>query len=118
MSVAPSDFLNSAVQLGCSSDEMSQRNALSRAYYAAFHAAMLAIPHTNGGSAEQKGMHRRYLDQLQDHDSGSKERTIGTLLSQLYQRRVVADYRLRDSLRSDAVARQLDVARKVLELLN
>ena len=118
MSVTPTDFLNSAVVLSADADEMAQRNALSRAYYAAFHIAKERISLDDAEDPEErKCMHRRYIDQLQQHGSGSNERQVGGRLNQMYQRRILADYRLKEGLRHDAVARQIDVARQVFHLL-
>ena len=117
MSVSPADFMDSASALSLGADEMAQRNALSRAYYAAFHRAAVSYPpeeNRRGGT----GMHRNYLDQLQNHQAGSKERIVGAKLTQLYQRRVLADYRLQNSLQTDAVARQLDTAKQIFSLLD
>jgi len=118
MSVTPSDFLQSAIALSNNIDEMAQRNALSRAYYAAYHLAVqhIKLDATEHGE-ERKGVHRRFIDQLQEHDGGSTERNVGGRLNQMYQRRIVADYRLDESLRHDSVARQIDVARQVFHLL-
>ncbi len=117
MSVNPSDFIESARTLSAVRDEMSQRNSLSRAYYAAYHRTR-EVFEPEIGRNDGMGMHRSYLDQLQCHNTDSTERIVGYKLAQLYQRRIVADYRLGDSLRQDAVARQLDTAAQIFNLLD
>lgn len=117
MSVSPADFLDSARALATGPGEISKRNAISRAYYAAYHLACKVFPPVRDDD-ERSGMHRGYLDQLQNHPPGSAQRVAGVKLATLYQRRIIADYRLADSLSADAVARQMDGVSQVFNLLS
>lgn len=106
MSVTPSDFLQSARALAASgTDEMSQRNAVSRAYYAAYHQSCSFI------SPDKKdrgvGSHKGYIEQLMDHDVGTIERKIGALLSAIYSGRRFADYKLDANIRSGSFGMQI-----------
>lgn len=119
MSVTPSDFLNSAVALSNSGDkdEMTQRNILSRAYYAAYHRAHELIPFENTARDKDVGMHRSYFDQLLRKKKGSVERIIGEKLKSMYSRRILADYRLGEDVRNDYVPVQLYASNALFKLL-
>lgn len=109
MSVSPKDFLESAVGLaGAGPDEMTQRNAISRAYYSAYHRACEFIKPE--ASEEKVGVHKRYINQLNKGANGSIERKIAGRIKAMYLRRRVADYFLQDNLETYATALQLSTA--------
>ncbi|HEY6019992.1 MAG TPA: hypothetical protein VIY48_08855 [Candidatus Paceibacterota bacterium] len=116
MSVKPIDFLNSATSLASSgNDEMTQRNVISRAYYAAYHRACELIEPEN--SDENIGVHARYIKQLMMGNNGSIERKIGGKIKSMYSRRKIADYFIRDELKSDASALQLNAAKDLFSVI-
>ncbi len=116
MSVTPTDFLESAIGLSSlGQDEMNQRNVLSRAYYAAYHRSCEFIQPEE--SAENVGMHKRYINQLMKGDNGSIERKVGGKIKSMYSRRHIADYRLEDNISHDAVAIQLNAAKELFTII-
>lgn len=119
MSVTPSDFLDSARVIASSGkDEMSQRNAVSRAYYAAYHRSCEIIPPIKREADNKVGMHRGYIDQLMEAEPSTKERTAAVKLSTMHSRRIKADYRLNEFFRQDSVAIQLSAATELFDLLD
>ncbi len=120
MSVSPSDFLASADSLAASGDksEMTKRNVLSRAYYAAFHRAQEFAPAERNTGGGELGMHRRYFDQLLQNKKGSIERKIGEKLKSMYSRRLLADYHLHEDIAIDDVPVQLYSSRALFQLLD
>ncbi len=119
MSIEPAEFLASAEEMASDHREVMSRNAISRAYYAAFHQVQLTFPAVEGNGSNlpgAKGMHRRFIDQLNQGAPGSLERKLGVMLETLRKRRVSADYRLADDIPAADVAQQLDRARIVLGL--
>lgn len=90
MSVTHEHFLSSAKEIAASGlDEMSQRNAISRAYYAAYHRSKVAIPPDN--LDRNVGSHKSYILQLKEAPNGSENRRLGLKLSSLYAARVDAE---------------------------
>lgn len=116
MCVKPCDFLNSAIQLAGSGDEMSKRNALSRAYYAAYHHAIEICDPVGEDEEARTGMHRRFIEGLVQSDPGTLNRRVGVKLNTLYAKRIKADYRLTDEIVASQVALQINDARAVLAL--
>lgn len=117
MSVTPSNFLDSARELAAGgNDEMTRRNAISRAYYAAYHRSCAVLPPVK--MEGNTGMHRCYIDQLMAADSGTVERTAAVKLNSLYSRRIRADYRLQENLPAGAVAMQMAAATELFQLFD
>lgn len=117
MSVTPKDFLDSAENLSKSgSDEMTQKNILSRAYYAAYHRSCEFIKPEE--SDENVGVHKRYINQLMRGENGSKERKIGGRIRSMYLRRRSADYLLQDAIKNDASGLQLGTAKELFLLID
>jgi len=118
MSVSPSDFFQSAKELASNVDEISRRNSVSRAYYAAYHHMSSIIPYdgdsVNGRNA---GMHRSYINQLMEANQDSVERKAGVKLQSLHARRVKADYRICDNLDARMVSMQIDGVNFIFNLV-
>ncbi|MEO6423445.1 MAG: hypothetical protein ABIR84_12410 [Candidatus Nitrotoga sp.] len=116
MSVTPKEFLDSATKLaipGC--DEMTQRNVISRSYYAAYHRSCEIInPNAHN---DRGGMHKNYFFQLNCGAPGSIERKIGGRLKALYARRIDADYKLDQNLKNDAYILQMQTANDLFKIL-
>lgn len=97
MPVNPSEIFNSATNYIRESDEVSWRNAVSRAYYAFFHhvcGSLQCLPTPPRGCGTHKNL-TEYLVNASEHDEGI-ERTIlrktSYQLNQAKTLRVKADY--------------------------
>jgi uncharacterized protein (UPF0332 family) len=80
------DFAKSLPQQG----EINYRNAMSRAYYAAYHLCLLKFPIS---PTEKGGSHERLIKTL-EKSFDARKRSIGKNLRQLRGNRVKADYKL------------------------
>jgi len=105
MAIEYKDILDSANRMLSSPSEVDQRNSISRAYYAAYHAChpvydklpMLAIEKTVKG-----GVHVKFISRFK-HSVDIKVRQVGYILAALHQKRCVADYEIHmDVEQSDA----------------
>lgn len=98
MPVSPTEWLNFATAL-LGDDEIANRSAASRAYYAAFHASKpLAdqLPNT----IHSDGMHDRAIRAMKECPATTANRShvlaihrVGILLGQCRSIRTIADYR-------------------------
>ena len=96
MSNCPTDFLDNAVAQCAIGTEMTSRNCISRAYYAAYHLSTQKwVPIKDNNAA---GRHAKYIHQLLASPDNSPERKVGVKLKVLYSRRLKADYSLEDDL--------------------
>lgn len=107
MSVDPGDFLVSAVaMLQPESSEIDFRNAASRAYYAAYHAARALAVTLPVQAVVKGGAHEQVIKTLTDGGTSHFSmqcRRVGYLLSTMRTARHRADYELgTDFLRTDA----------------
>lgn len=109
MPVTPQDFLSAAQALSAETSEIAHRSAISRAYYAAYHAAEqfhAALPMPGSAPAKVTGMHETLFHQLtnpslkKEHPHWSVSRQIGYKARDLKPYRVKADYNLDVSLSS------------------
>ena len=115
----PQLFLDSAVAMAANTQEINCRNAISRAYYAAYHCAISSFDELHNRSkhsTEPGGVHKRFFNELLKADAGSIERNIGFKLKTLYGRRVIADYKLDEIVVSRDVAIQIDGTRSAMQL--
>lgn len=114
MSVTPKDFLDSASSLVAQGiiDEITQRNVVSRAYYAAFHRSCEFVEPAYSSSS----LHKSYINQL--NRGGLLERQISGILKRMHGRRVTADYHLDENLKKDAVALQILAANELFTKLS
>lgn len=92
MPVTPETLLGAAQAIGRGKSEVDQRNATSRAYYAAFHAAdhlanSLALARLRSVSS-----HRDLIEALTHPTSPRPAVSIGHMLEQCRLRRNLADY--------------------------
>ena len=92
MAVTPRELLEAAGALGQRGSEVDLRNAVSRAYYAAYHQCRrLAQDPRLRPAPGSGGVHRWVIDAL----TGSQDRelkSLGYMLEQCRKLRVVADY--------------------------
>jgi hypothetical protein len=109
MSVSPSDFLQSAKEFATSTSEISKRNGLSRAYYAAYHLSSEKFPLDENFTPTnlKAGAHRKYISYLETFAAGSLQRIIGVHLNKLYSKRIKADYKLSENINPSDLALQL-----------
>lgn len=110
MSVTPADLLALAGSLAAGDDEARWRGAISRCYYAAFHACgawhdALPMPGSNAGPAG--GVHQELINRLRNPDACVPQagrdlsKVMAAKLDALRHQRVQADYHLADAM--DAV---------------
>lgn len=94
-------------ELAALGDEPSQRSAVSRHFYAAFHRCVQwkdALPGTASIGGYSGGSHQTLLNQLRGPDrlcsdaQKKRSRFLAVKLAALRTRRVVADYELGDTL--------------------
>lgn len=106
MSVSPIDILNSArAMISAGEGEISVRNAISRAYYAVYHRARQTFPPAPEFMAGAGGgVHKAYIDQLQQAEKGSMERKVGVALNGMKGKRTKADYHLTDDIKPHEAA--------------
>ena len=113
------EYLVLAHQLaGFLDEEAKLRTAISRAYYAAFHAAQdhLREKDLERGIPPTGRAHQFVADKFSNHPDETRQR-IGVNLDRLRSKRIYADYR--DNIRSLAneATYTLRLAQKILELL-
>lgn len=117
MTVTAEHFLDSAAEIASSGlDEMSQRNAISRAYYAAFHKTCFVIAPDR--VKRNTGMHRGYIEQLNEYSPGTVERKLGAKLGAIYARRIKSDYHLNENVVPRDFSMQINQVNELVELLS
>lgn len=102
MPISPNDFLLSAEAALKLGGELNYRNAMSRAYYAAYHTLK---PYADGmqyTGKPRQGIHRRLVHKFVSSPD-IELRKIGYIMESCLTRRVIADYELdRMVTKSDA----------------
>lgn len=86
------EYLSLAEQLSRSNDESSQRTAISRAYYFAFHAARDRASANNYRRSEEETTHNSLWTHYERNNNADCRR-IAFLGKRLHTRRVRADYK-------------------------
>lgn len=101
MPITKDDFITSAktIMRGSPLNEIDYRNAVSRAYYAAFHeASRISDKYSKGNFGNRKGTHEKVIHKLQTHPTITSTdqviNEIGNLLQMCKKQRVRADYNL------------------------
>lgn len=119
MSIRPLDFLAAAIELSTVNTEISKRNALSRAYYAAFHTACEKFPLDKSYTPPNNdvGVHKKYISYLISRDAASVERLMGLALQKLHKKRIKADYKLDENLMPDDLALQIEGTKKIFKMV-
>ena len=92
MPVTPEDLFDIAASLVAGEREADWRNAVSRAYYAAFHRCGRVAADAGLAVAETGSVHAALIDALTHGHSPTVLRGLGFMLEQCRRRRVVADY--------------------------
>lgn len=115
MSVRPSDFLDSAKLLAQGNCEIDKRNAISRAYYAAYHRAKTVYPFR---PAKGQTSHKSFFDHLMKSQLKYPARLVGSRLKTMHVHRVTADYFIQEEIFSSILNIQLDGAEEIIALLD
>jgi uncharacterized protein (UPF0332 family) len=96
------DYLTLAISLSANPDEASQRSAISRAYYSAFHAATI---HAQANGYSERN-HRR-LWKMYHSDTDLNSRRLSAIGDQMKQAREEADYAAQVARVGDVMTDQL-----------
>lgn len=88
----PANFISLAGTLATQSDAARMRTSISRAYYGAFHLTLEFLASLEVTCGKEHDLHKPLLA-----SGHTLARTAGVLLSELYDFRRRADYRLADS---------------------
>lgn len=95
MSIEVDDLLTLAEQLSAGSHECEWRAGASRAYYAAYHKALVVADHCLPPNPQLCGEHVKLTERLKA--GGMKGRSLAYSLIDLKRVRTDADYRLAES---------------------
>lgn len=121
MAIAPSDLLKLAGSLLAAGDEASLRSAISRAYYAAYHATLPIVNALPAVSASG-GIHAEHVGRLRQcpprERCAVKIKTLGRLLNQERLSRRLADYFLDRAVTSTTAGDSVKVSARAVELAN
>ncbi|RZI62789.1 MAG: hypothetical protein EOP37_00845 [Rubrivivax sp.] len=124
MAIDCNELLAHAWALGREGAEVSNRSAISRAYYAAFHRCRQweqTLPALGRNEGPEGGSHQELINRLKHPAERCGEllkersRQNGTQLEVQRRRRVHADYELEATVLPAAMHDQLGQARQVLE---
>ena len=113
MSVDPHTLLDAAKRLAEGEREVDQRNATSRAYYAAYHLCV-AIAEELPPPARTSGVHRTLIDQLTAGNNRLK--SIGYMLEDCFRARILADYDIKTSFMPKSTKTTLEHCAKIFEM--
>jgi hypothetical protein len=116
MSVTAADFHEFAVRIAEAGKEIDFRNAISRTYYAAFHACLPRFASGSDGVDPRIG-HAAFTGWLQNHAASTPIRRLGVHLNLLRQQRNAADYTLRRDFKRFDVETAFGVYGNVMRLL-
>ncbi len=93
MASNPEALLAAASPLGEGPTEEDWRNAVSRAYYAAFHRCRLLVQGSSVPLPDGASVHRTLVDTMTDPlNGGTAFTSLGYILDQCRRHRVAADY--------------------------
>lgn len=95
-------------------DEIKNRTAISRTYYAAYHACQSKY---TTATDTQGGMHRRFIQGLTNSHS-TLDKRIGFKLNAVYGHRLIADYRLPADLSKAEASDCIKHTADIIELLS
>ena len=93
--MTPDVFLDSAKALGRGNTEIDWRNAVSRAYYAAFHRCRSIAESLDPNlDTTTKGGHAAVIDLLQQSPAPRTQVSLGYMLDACRKQRNIADYEI------------------------
>lgn len=116
MSVEATDYIISAESHCLGDSEIDWRNAISRAYYGAFHWAQLnvdrcqALPY----SASPGGSHEQVINRYKHHGEIAAK-AISYILVRMKNQRKIADYQLHSDILHAEAETQVAAARQTVE---
>lgn len=121
MSIVPADLMMTAETLADSDREADQRSAISRAYYAAFHASSLVLPEQTGELAPSGSSHEAVISEMGTYGRSlapgrTEAAQISRALPVLKRLRVCADYRIDQDTTAKDVTLALSRAEMILAL--
>ena len=112
MAIEKEDFLAFAKSLPEDS-EINLRNAISRAYYAAYHSCSEIYSSDQSAAG---GVHQRLIAGLKG-SSNRNDRQVGYVLDQLKSLRTTADYHLSESITVSDTQTSIKQTEKLLAML-
>lgn len=116
--ISPADLTEDALSLfGPNLSPARSRSVVSRAYYAAFHTCLLRAEAAGYVRPKDKSIHaalREFMRTTKDSVFRRAERR----LSSLYDKRIIADYRLGVALNSTQVAEALEEMSEIVDALS
>src|SRR4051812_7227358 len=110
------DFLTLAARLALGAEEADWRTAVSRAYYAAFHAARSLLTDLGFAVPREERAHKYLAFRLTNAPVGRAPR-VGLDLDNLRTERNRADYDLDDPFDVAAAVQHVRIAEQVLQAL-
>lgn len=126
MSISPSDLLSQAERLlATAQSEAELRNAVGRAYYAAYHAGLAfhdSLPSKGRNPPRKIGVHAELAFRLSSPTilrtdvRFARSQNIGRHLEWLHDKRVKADYRLSQTLTKPECDEAMRRAARTFEL--
>jgi uncharacterized protein (UPF0332 family) len=125
MSISPSQLFDLARALEERDEECAWRSSMSRAYYAAFHAAQdlgfedwLDGELADTSHIDPQRSHEKVIQKFVGAKKDLRLRSIGHMLKAMRKDRVRADYDLYVTIAEAEAASQLLVAEKVIEKIS
>jgi len=110
------DFLVVAEHLSVLSDEGSKRSAISRAYYCAYHHALLLLASSGVEISARGSFHQNTWDALRNQ--GGTRETIGRQGNKLRKLRNLADYSAAAARLPNKTATALASAKEIVRLIH
>lgn len=117
MAVNPDDLFKAAKTLIQSEDEVSQRNAASRAYYAAYHRCLALSLHLRLEAALGHGVHARLRDALY-RSKDSRVRSIAYILNECRKHRGQADYEIEQDFSPEDARTAINQCERIMTKAN
>ena len=114
MSISPKDFLNSAKKSINESSEVSWRNAVSRAYYSAFHTCLLYAEDKLNFACPKHNAHSSLIS-LFESEPENKYKSIGYMLRQCRKMRNLCDYELDLEISKGEAISSLKQSERIIE---
>ena len=118
MAVTPELLLDAARAIGKGAGEVDSRNAVSRAYYAAYHRCLAVAKDAHLPIAKSASGHVAIIEALTDRSAPTRFKSLGYRLNQCRQRHVVADYRINQDFSRDLAATVLADCAGILQTAN
>lgn len=113
MPVSHAEFLSSALKLIKNGAEMDFRNSASRAYYAAYHAAV-PVGNSIGIPIDVEGGEHARLIEAFKRMTDMKYKSIAYMLRQCRDLRVVADYNLEEPFTESEAQTTIEQTKEII----